>query len=127
MRKNVLLSALLIISLSLGAVAEEKPSASSDSPFIFVNTNSPYGYKVAINSEYSSFAHIARSMGFDIDHGHLNEITDEFLEDVDIFGPGSSWFRPSRRGQGGVEAFPAAGRRPLLHGRSQELGRSFKL
>ncbi len=84
MRKTIMLSALLIISLSVGTVAEEKTSASADSPFIFVNTNSPYGFIVAINRQFSSFAQIARSMGFDIDHGHLNEITDEFLEDVDI-------------------------------------------
>ena len=84
MRNNILLSALLIICLSVAAVADENTSASADSPFIFINTNSPYGYIVATNSQYSSFAQIARSMGFDIDHGILNGLTDENLEDVDI-------------------------------------------
>ena len=84
MRKLLLVSALLALTLSIAAYANEEETAPAAKPYVLVNTNTQYGYNVATDQGYSQFASAARSAGYIMSHERLDEITDDALEDVNV-------------------------------------------
>ncbi len=85
MKNSILLSALLIVCLSVGAGADERQAepAAEEQPLVFLNSNSG-AYGCAFNQAYTAYGRNLRAAGFRTNHGMLWGLTDEFLEGVDI-------------------------------------------
>lgn len=84
MKKEALFIIAVLVCLSAITVANERPPA-VDKPFILVNTNTFWPEFHATNQGYGKFAEACRAEGFSIDHRFLVHITDNALEDVDVF------------------------------------------
>jgi len=85
MKNRILLSALLIVCLSVGTVADERQAeaAAEEQPLVFLNSNTDV-YQCSFNQAYTTYGRNLRAAGFRTDHGMLWGLSDEFLEGVDI-------------------------------------------
>jgi hypothetical protein len=77
---------LLVFFVSCGALSDDEPRGTAVKPIVFVNLNCSF-CSILLDCCYAKFADELRSAGYDIRGWRLDydDITDEFLTDIDIF------------------------------------------